>query len=106
MYINFGECTEVYESHSIQKSQYVDTKLYINKHYYCCNNYNKVKTVYNDILNALEARKIIYTVNGDRYTFIEKRYDEIVNARQIAAKKIDKLIREKLKYNRENKNDK
>ena len=101
MYINFGECTEVYESHAI-KSVYSSGgyKLCINNYDFFCNDYNKVKTVYNDILNALEARKIIYTVNGDRYTFIEKRYDEIVNARQIAAKKLDKLIRDKVQYNK------
>lgn len=101
MYINFGECTEVYESHAIQNAYSSGGyKLCINNYNFYCNDYNKVKTVYNDILNALEARKIIYTVSGSVNEFIEKRYDEIVNARQIAAKQIDKLIRDKVQYNK------
>lgn len=100
MYINFGDFTEVYERHSIMQDMKGGFKLYINEYSFYCNNYNKVKTVYNDILNALEARKIIYTVSGSVNEFIEKRYDEIVNARQIAAQKLDKLIRDKVQYNK------
>lgn len=106
MYIDFGRRTEKYECHSIFDEYDGGYSLTINNDTFRCEDFNMVKTVYDDIVNALQARKIIYFVDYNSDTFIEKRYNEIVNAREIAAKKIDKLIREKLKYNRENKNDK
>ena len=107
MYIKFdGDRIEEFkEMHIEYNYRSNEAWLVINKKYIGIpNRVEKVKTVFDDVVNNLKSKKIVYDITTDSNT-IERMYNEIVNEREIAAKSIDKLIRDKVKYNKEKEND-
>lgn len=107
MYIQFnGDKIEEFKEMHIEYDYHGnETWLVINNKYIGIQNQiEKVKTVFDDVVNHLKAKRIVYCITTYPDA-IETRYKEIMNAREIAAKSIDKLIRDKVKYNKEKKND-
>lgn len=107
MYIKFdGDRIEEFKEMHIEYNYRINEAwLVINKKYIGIpNRVEKVKTVFDDVVNNLKSKKIVYDITTDSNT-IERMYNEIVNEREIAAKSIDKLIRDKVKYNKEKEND-
>ena len=94
------------------KEMHIDTSIISNEAYLLINKkyigipnrIDKVKTVFDDVVNHLKAKRIVYCITTYPDA-IETKYKEIMNAREIAAKSIDKLIRDKVKYNKEKEND-
>ena len=107
MYIEFdgNRIEEFKEMHIDTSTISNEACLLINKKYIGIpNRIDKVKTVFDDVVNHLKAKRIVYCITTYSDA-IETRYKEIMNAREIAAKSIDKLIRDKVKYNKEKAND-
>lgn len=107
MYIEFnGEQIEEFKEMHIDTSTISnEAYLLINKKYIGIpNRIDKVKTVFDDVVNHLKAKRIVYCITTYPDA-IETKYKEIMNAREIAAKSIDKLIRDKVKNNKEKEND-
>lgn len=84
MFINFGERTERYELHHIDEKYNFEThglmwSLTINNGTFFNESYDKVKTVYEDIVDALNAKTIVYTFNlCETGNPIDIKYKEIM----------------------------